>query len=88
MQSSSARVTDDDGVIGIAVGSNVITIEVTAESGNTVKTYTVTETRAEPPSTDATLSGLALSGGNFGKFDPATTSYDVTRCQRRWTRPR
>ena len=67
---------DADGVIPLAVGSNVITVEVTAEDGNTIKTYTVTVTRAVPPSTDATLSGLALSGVNFGKFDPAT-SYDV-----------
>ena len=47
-------VTDADGVIPLAVGSNVITVEVTAEDGNTAKTYTVTMTRAEPPSTDAT----------------------------------
>ena len=71
-------VTDDDGVIPLAVGSNVITIEVTAEDGNTAKTYTVTVTRAAPPrSTDATLKSLTLSGVNFGNFDPATTSYDV-----------
>ena len=50
-------VTDADRVIPLAVGSNVITIEVTAEDGNTVKTYTVTVTRAAPPSTDST-SGL------------------------------
>ena len=71
-------VTDADGVIPLAVGSNVITVEVTAEDGNTVKTYTVTVTRAEPPSTDATLSGLALSGVNFGAFDPATTGYTAS----------
>ena len=40
--------TDADGVIPLAVGSNVITIEVTAEDGNTAKTYTVTVTRAAP----------------------------------------
>ena len=54
-----------DGVIPLAVGGNVITIEVTAEDENTVNTYTVTVTRAEPPSTDATLSGLTLSGVAF-----------------------
>ena len=73
-------VTDDDGTIPLAVGSNVITIEVTAEDGSTVKTYKVTITRAEPDSepeasTDATLSGLTLSGIDFGAFDPATTGY-------------
>ena len=71
-------VTDDDSVIPLAVGSNVITIEVTAEDGNTIKTYTVTVTRAAPPSTDATLSGLTLSGIDFGAFDPATTGYTAS----------
>ncbi len=70
-------VTDADGVIPLAVGSNVITVEVTAEDGNTAKTYTVTVTRAAPPlSNDATLSGLALSGITLSPaFDSATTSY-------------
>ena len=49
-------VADADGVIPLAVGSNVITIEVTAEDGNTAKTYTVTVTRAAP-----TVSGPAVS---------------------------
>ena len=52
-------VTDADGVIPLAVGSNVITIEVTAEDGNATRTYTVTVNRAAPPpSTDATLRKL------------------------------
>ena len=71
-------VADADGVIPLAVGSNVITIEVTAEDGNTVKTYTVTVTRAEPPSTDAKLSNLTLSGVHIGTFDPATTEYSAS----------
>ena len=57
------------------MGSNVITIEVTAEDDSTTGTYTVTVTRAEPASTDATLSALALSGIDFGTFDSTTTSY-------------
>ena len=68
-------VTDADGTISLAVGSNVITIEVTAEDGETTRTYTVTVTRAAPPSTDATLNGLTLSGVNFGTFGSGTTSY-------------
>ena len=69
-------VTDSDGVVPLAVGSNVIAVEVTAEDGETTQTYTVTVTRAEPPlSSDATLSGLALSGVDIGAFDPATTNY-------------
>ena len=71
-------VTDADGVIPLAVGSNVITVEVTAEDGNTAKTYTVATTRAEPPSTDATLSNLTLSGINIGPFDSATTEYNAS----------
>ena len=68
-------VADSDGVIPLAEGGNVITVEVTAEDGNTVRTYTVTVTRAAPPSADATLSDLALSGVDIGTFDPATTEY-------------
>ena len=45
-------VTVADGELSLSVGSNVITVEVTAEDGNTTETYTVTVTRAE--NTDAT----------------------------------
>ena len=68
-------VEDSDGTVSVAVGKNVITVEVTAEDGNTTQTYTVTVTRAAPPSTDATLSALTLSHVEFGTFSPATTSY-------------
>ena len=71
------EVEDDDGVISLAAGSNVITIEVTAEDGETTQTYTVTVTRAAPPSTDATLKALSLSGLNLGTFRAETTSYSV-----------
>ena len=36
---------DEDGTVDLAVGSNVITIEVTAEDGTTTQTYTATVTR-------------------------------------------
>ena len=71
-------VTDADGVVSLSVGSNVITIKVTAEDDETTQTYTVAVTRAEPPSTDATLSALTLSGINFGAFSSATTSYTAS----------
>ena len=74
-------VTDDDGTVSLAVGSNVITIEVTAEDGQTKRTYTVTVTRAAAvtaSSTDATLSALSLSGVDFGTFVPGTTSYSAS----------
>ena len=53
-------VTDADGTVPLAVGSNVITVEVTAEDGNTAKTYTVTVTRAEPPTSGPAVA-IALS---------------------------
>ena len=68
-------VTDGDGTVSLAVGSNVITVEVTAEDGDTTRTYTVTITRSAPPSTDATLSSLTLSGASIGAFASGTTSY-------------
>ena len=70
-------VTDSDGRISLAVGSNVITIIVTAEDGSTTKTYTVTVTRAAP-STDATLKGLTLNGIDYGTFASGTESYSAT----------
>ena len=70
-------VTDADGMVSLSVGSNVITIEVTAEDDTTTRTYTVTVTRAEPPSTDATLSALTLSDVPFGTFASGTTSYSA-----------
>ena len=71
-------VTDADGVIPLSVGENVVTIEVTAEDGETTHTYTVTVTRAAPPlSADATLSSLTLSGLTLA-FDPATSAYTAS----------
>ena len=70
-------VEDADSVVSLSVGSNVVTVEVTAEDDNTAQTYTVTVTRAEPPSTDATLSSLTLSGIDFGTFASGTTSYSA-----------
>ena len=54
----------DRETVDLAVGTNVITVEVTAEDGSTRQTYTVTVTRAAAAgaSDDATLSELTLSG--------------------------
>ena len=54
-------VEDADGLIDLSEGSNIITIEVTAEDGQTTRTYTVTITRnsssggdpTPPPETDS-----------------------------------
>ena len=64
------------------VGENTIKVKVTAEDGTTTETYTVTVTRAEPDSTDATLSALALSNGSpitlTPTFASGTTSYTAS----------
>ena len=39
-------VADTDGTVSLAVGSNIITVEVTAEDETTTRTYTVAITRA------------------------------------------
>ena len=67
----------EDGTVGLAVGANLIVLLVTAADGETMKTYTVTVTRTAPPSTDAVLSGLTLSGITL-TFDPAIESYEVS----------
>lgn len=51
------------------------TIEVTAEDGTTIVTYTVTFT--EEISDIATLSDLTVDGTTIDGFDPEVTSYDV-----------
>ena len=61
-------VTEDDGVVSVAAGSNVITVEVTAEDGQTTLTYTVTVTR--PVSTDITLSDVTLRVGKYYPYGP------------------
>ncbi|MFN4127706.1 beta strand repeat-containing protein, partial [Pannonibacter indicus] len=63
--------------INLNVGSNIITVVVTAEDGTTTETYTVDVTRA--PSTDATLSNLVLSQGTLTPgFASGTTSYTAS----------
>ena len=67
-------VVDQDGVVRLVVGGNVIAIEVTAQDGVSKGTYTVTVTRAG--FTDASLSGLSLSGVTLAPaFAPGTMAY-------------
>lgn len=49
----------------LQIGENSIPIVVTAEDGETTKTYTVVVTRAAPESTDANLSNLVPSAGTL-----------------------
>jgi hypothetical protein len=65
------------GSIALNVGSNIITVVVTAQDGATTKTYTVTVTRAS--SNVATLSSLTLSSGTLNtSFASGTTSYTTS----------
>ena len=68
-------VVDQDGVVLLVVGfGNVITVVVTAQDGETTQTYTVTVTRAG--SSEASLSGLSLSGVTLSPaFASGTTTY-------------
>ena len=82
----TATATDDDARVAITPvnpvsldeGTNTITVVVTAENG-TPTTYTVTVTRDtedDPPSSDATLSSLRLSGITLDPpFSSPITSY-------------
>jgi uncharacterized repeat protein (TIGR02543 family) len=65
------------GSIALNVGSNTITVVVTAQDGSTTKSYSVDVTRAG--SADATLSSLALSTGTLSPtFSSGTESYTVS----------
>ena len=77
-------VTGEDSVVPLAVGSNVITAEVTAGDGNTAKTYTVTVTRAAPGATAPDSPGRPTgqsTGRGAVSLDwndvPTARSYDV-----------
>jgi hypothetical protein len=64
----------DLGWKSLTVGKNMFTVHITAEDGTTKKEYTVTVTRAA--SSDATLSGLSLSGVTLSPtFDEDTLTY-------------
>ena len=61
----------------VNTGTNAIDVQVTAQDGTTVRTYTVTVDRA--PSTNAYLNSLLLFSGPLTPgFSPATTSYSAS----------
>ena len=63
--------------ITLTGGANVITTKVTAQNGTTIKSYTVTITRAL--STDNLLASLVLSSGTLSPaFSSGTTNYTAT----------
>jgi len=60
----------------LSVGSNLITISVTAPNGTTKKDYKITITRAA--NNDATLKSLGITGYTLNEtFSPLTTEYSV-----------
>jgi hypothetical protein len=64
--------------ISLNVGNNTIGIAVTAQGGITQDIYTITVSRAAPPSSDATLSNLIVSSGTLNpSFVSGTTAYTV-----------
>ncbi len=65
------------GSIALAIGSNTINTIVTSQDGTNIITYSVIVTR--PPSSDATLSNLAISAGTLTPaFATGTTNYTAT----------
>ena len=61
--------------INLTVGSNTITVVVTAQNGTTTDTYTITVTRV---STVSTLSNLTISGGGSLTFSSGISFYTTT----------
>jgi hypothetical protein len=67
--------------IDLAVSSNSIIVEVTAQDGTTTKTYTLTVTREEVPplSSNANLAALTASTGSLSPaFNENTISYSFS----------
>ena len=67
------------GTVNLNVGSNVITILVTAQNGTSTEAYMLNVQRqsTSTPSADATLSGIGLSAGSL-TFDASARTYSVT----------
>lgn len=66
----------NSGAINLAIGANLIGVEVTAQDGLTIKTYNVTVTR---PSANADLASFVPSSGALSPgFESATTSYTLS----------
>ena len=83
--SATATISDGAGgvegptrTVALSEGANTIAVSVTAGDGVTERVYTVTVTREEAPSDDATLSALSLSDVDIGTFSSGTTSYSAT----------
>ena len=65
--------------VSLNVGANPIAIVVTAQDSTTIKTYTVTVTRAAPLSSDANLGGLMINPGMLSPtFSDSVTAYTAS----------
>ena len=67
---------DTDGTVDLAEGANTITVEVTAEDGTSMQTYTITVTRGAvgPP----VITGVGGGGGGGGGPSPSTVDFEWT----------
>lgn len=64
--------------IPLTVGSNTMTVSLTAQDDTTAKSYTVVVTRLAEPSHNANLSGITLSSGTLSPgFAENTVAYNV-----------
>ena len=74
--------TDADGSatgyqVGLNVGSNTITVKVTAADGATTRTYTVTVTRAAPPASSVDITLHSDNSAAYGIWSDGTTIWVV-----------
>ena len=67
---------DTDGTVDLAEGANTITVEVTAEDGTSMQTYTITVTSGAvgPP----VITGVGGGGGGGGGPSPSTVDFEWT----------
>ena len=85
--------TDADGTVNLATGNNVITVEVTAEDGTTMLTYTVTITRMvanfdpanQAPTVSATAKPSTVYGGGTVTLDGTASAPDGDALAIAWT---
>ena len=74
--------TDADGTVSLAVGNNVITIEVTAEDGVTTQIYTVRITRDNVPETSAGICDRTseVQSAILAKLNEGLDAPEITDC--------
>ncbi|MGK0187243.1 MAG: hypothetical protein ACI9R3_003029, partial [Verrucomicrobiales bacterium] len=61
----------------LVAGENTVEVKVTAQNGNSTKTYAITVVRGTANATNTDLATLTTSAGTLSpSFDPATSSYN------------